>query len=94
MNAKLNGQRTEMYELMVERLNGTKISEDESRTLLWIAGMERGSAQNIATILGKVYSKGCMDGIKSVADFISAVTVPSNVTKPMTKPTLAEQAEV
>lgn len=72
MNAKLNGQRTEMYELMVERLNGTKISEDESRTLLWIAGMERSSARNIAAIFDKVYGEGYHDGVKAVADAVNA----------------------
>lgn len=72
MNAKLNEQRAEMYDLMTGRLHGTEITEDERRTLLWIAGMERSSARNIAAIFDKVYGEGCYDGVKAVADAVNA----------------------
>lgn len=71
MNAKLNEQRAEMYDLMTGRLHGTEITEEERRTLLWVAGMERSSARNIAAIFDKVYGEGYFDGVKAVADAVN-----------------------
>lgn len=55
---------------MTGRLHGTEITEDERRTLLWIAGMERSSARNIAATFDKTYLRGYMDGVEAAASFV------------------------